>query len=132
MKVVRILAAATLIAGNSLAFDLAHAQQPDIERTELLRNDLSIPGREAVQMRVEFEPGAALGYHTHAGEEITYILEGSVEYQVEGKPPITVNAGNALFIPAGTIHAARNVGSVKASGLATYIVEKGKPIVVME
>lgn len=132
MKVVRVMAAATLIAGGGLAFSLAHAQQPEIERTELLRNDISIPGHEAVQVRVAFEPGAALGYHTHPGEEITYVLEGSVEYQVKGKPSVTLNAGDALFIPAGTVHAARNVGSVRSSGLATYVVEKGKPIVVME
>jgi len=132
MKVLRILAAATLIAGSSLAFSLADAQQPAIKRTELLRNDLSVPGRETVQMRVEFEPGAALGFHTHPGEEITYVLEGSSEYEIKGKPPIMLNAGDSLFIPAGTIHAARNAGSVKSSALATYVVEKGKPLVVME
>jgi quercetin dioxygenase-like cupin family protein len=107
------------------------AQQSGIKRTELQRQDLSILGREVVQVRIDFEPGAAFGKHTHPGEEIINVLEGSLEYQVEGKPPITLKAGDVLFIPAGTIHAAKNVGNGNAAELATYIVEKGKPLVVM-
>src|ERR671917_129908 len=64
-----------------------------------------------------------------AGEEIVYVLEGSLEYQVEGRPPVTLKAGEVLFIPAGTIHAAKNVGSGNGAELATYVVEKGKPLV---
>ena len=82
-------------------------------------------------MRVDFAPGVAFGKHSHPGEEIVYVLEGSLEYQLEGKPPVTLKAGEVLFIPAGTIHAAKNVGSGNAAELATYIVEKGKPLVVM-
>jgi quercetin dioxygenase-like cupin family protein len=69
--------------------------------------------------------------HTHPGEEIIYVLEGALEYQIEGKPPVTLKAGDVLFIPAGTIHAAKNVGSVDGVELATYIVEKGKPLLTV-
>jgi quercetin dioxygenase-like cupin family protein len=103
------------------------AQQAGIGRVDLQRHDLSSPGREAVQVRVDFEPGAAFGNHTHPGEEIIYVLEGALEYLVEGKPPLTLHAGEVLFIPAGTVHAAKNVGSVPAKELATYVLEKGKP-----
>ena len=58
-------------------------------------------------------------------------LEGALEYQIEGKPPVTLKAGDVLFIPAGTIHAAKNVGSVDGVELATYIVEKGKPLLTV-
>ena len=67
--------------------------------------------------------------HSHPGEEIVYVIEGLLEYQLEGKPPVTLKAGEVLFIPAGTIHSAKNVGSVNGAELATYIVEKGKPLV---
>ena len=109
----------------------ACAQVPGIKRTELQRHDLSAQGREVVQSRIDFEPGTAFGKHTHPGEEIIYVIEGLLEYEVEGKKPITLKAGDVLFIPAGTIHAARNVGKVKAAELATYVVEKGKPMVVI-
>jgi quercetin dioxygenase-like cupin family protein len=110
---------------------LARAQLPGTKRTDLQRHDLSAPGRELIQARVELDPGVASSRHWHPGEEIIYVLEGTLEYQVEGKPPVTVKAGDVLFIPAGTIHAAKNVGSGNGAELATYVVEKGKPLLVV-
>ena len=130
MKTNRIVAAAVLIVASGLAPHLARAQQPGIKRTDLQRHDLSIPGREVIQARVDFAPGVVAPKHSHPGEEIIYVLEGSLEYQVEGQPPVTLKAGDVLFIPAGTIHTAKNVGSGPGAELATYVVEKGKPLVV--
>lgn len=107
------------------------AQPAGIGRVDLQRHDLSTPGREAIQVRVDFEPGAAFGKHTHPGEEIIYVLEGALEYEVDGKPPMTLHAGDVLFIPTGTVHAAKNVGSSPAKELATYILEKGKPTLTL-
>jgi quercetin dioxygenase-like cupin family protein len=106
-------------------------QAPGIKRTDLQQHDLSIPGREVVQNRVDLGPEAPFVKHKHPGEEIIYVLEGSLEYQVEGKPSTTLNAGEVLFVPAETIHAVRNVGTANAAELATYVVEKGKPLVVL-
>ena len=129
MKTARIMTLVVLIVGSGLVLQVARAQQPGVKRTDLQRHDLSVPGREAVQVRVDFDPGAAFGKHRHPGEEIIYVIEGSLEYEVEGKPPMTLKAGEVLFIPAGTIHAAKNVGSGNAAEIATYVVEKGKPLV---
>ena len=131
MKTILIIAVVVLAVGGSLALHVALAQQTGTKRTDLQRHDLSAPGREAVQVRVDLAPGAAFGKHTHPGEEIIYVLEGSLEYQIEGKPPITLKAGDVLFIPAGTIHSARNVGTDNGAELATYIVEKGKPLITL-
>ena len=109
----------------------AQAQQPGTRRIELQRQDLNVPGHEVVQARIEFAPGAKFPKHSHPGEEIIYVLSGLLEYQVAGKPPVTLKAGEVLFIPAGVIHAAKNVGKYKASELATYFAEKGKPLVVV-
>ena len=129
MRTTRIIAA-VLIAASGLAPHLAHAQKPDIGRTELTRRDLGDSVREVIQTRVDFAPGAAFPKHSHPGVEVAYVLAGSLEYQLDGKPPVTLKAGDSLFIPAGTIHSARNVGSGNASELATYVVEKGEPLVV--
>jgi quercetin dioxygenase-like cupin family protein len=131
MKRFRIIAIAVLIAVSGLALNSVWAQQAGIKRTDLQRHDLSTPGREVVQVHVDFDPGAAFGKHSHPGEEIVNVLEGTLEYQIEGKPPVTLKAGEVLFIPAGTIHAAKNVGSGNGAELATYIVEKGKTLVVL-
>jgi quercetin dioxygenase-like cupin family protein len=113
-------------AGSGMA-----AQQPDITRTDLQQHDLSAPGREVVQARVDLGPTAPLVKHTHPGEEIIYVLEGTLEYQVEGQPPTTVKAGEVVFVPAGAVHAVRNVGNGNAAELATYVIEKGKPILTL-
>ena len=131
MRAKRLMAAATLIAAIGLTLPLTSAQQPGVRRTDLQRHDLGVPGREVIQARVELDPGVAFGRHWHPGDEIIYVLEGSLEYEVEGKPPTTLRAGDVLFIPARTIHAAKNVGRGNGAELATYVVEKGKPLVVM-
>jgi len=109
---------------------MSHAASvPGTRRVELQRHDLSIPGREVVQLRVDFDPGVSFPRHRHPGEEIIYVLEGSIEYAVEGSPTKTYKAGEALTVPAGVIHSAKNVGSTNAAELGTYVVEKGKPLV---
>ena len=129
-RTTQALATAALIAASALLLPAAQAQ-PGVTRTDLQRQDLSVGGREAVQVRVDLAPGVAFPNHSHPGEEIIYVLDGSLEYEVEGKPPVTLKAGDVLFIPAGTVHAAKNVGSRTASELATYVVEKGKPLLTL-
>ena len=98
-------------------------------RTSLLRDDLSVAGHEMIQVRVDFQPGAMAPRHRHPGEEIAYVLSGTLEYRLDGRQPVTLHAGEALFIPDGAVHAASNVGSGAASELATYIVRKGEPLI---
>src|SRR5687768_3565286 len=130
MQAAHILAGLALFIGGCRAA-AAPPEQPEIKRTHLQQEDLSVAEREVVQVRVDLAPGVAFGRHSHPGEELVYVIEGSLEYQIEGRPPVTLEAGEVLFIPAGTVHAARNVGSGNGAELATYIVEKGKPLVVM-
>jgi quercetin dioxygenase-like cupin family protein len=122
---------AVLFGGTALPWHTAQAQQAGIKRTDLERKDLNVPGREVVLVRVDFAPGVAFPPHSHPGEEIAYVIEGELEYQLEGKPPVTLKPGEVLFIPAGTIHSAKNAGSVNAAELAMYIVEKGKPLLAL-
>src|SRR5512144_2728117 len=118
MKTARIISLAALIVGSGLALHAAQVQQPGIKRTDALRHDLGVAGREVVQVRVDFAPGAAFGRHSHPGEEIAYVLEGSLQYQFDSKAPLTLKAGDALYIPAGTIHSAKNIGSGNGAELA--------------
>jgi len=106
-------------------------QAPGLWRTDLQQQDLSVPGREVVQARVDIGPEAPLVRHTHPGEEIIYILEGSLEYQIDGQPARTFHAGEALTVPAGVVHAVRNAGGGNAAELATYVVEKGQPLITL-
>jgi quercetin dioxygenase-like cupin family protein len=131
MKTRRILAVVSQIVVSMLTLRALPAQQPGVRRTDLQQHDLSVPGREVVQVRVEIDPGVKFPKHSHPGEEIVYVLAGTLEYQVGDAPPRTLEAGDVLFIPAGAIHTARNVGRGPGAELATYVVEKGKPLVVI-
>jgi quercetin dioxygenase-like cupin family protein len=107
---------------------MATQQVPGLHRTDLQEHDLSIPGREVIQNRVEIEPDAPPIRHWHPGEEIIYVLEGMLEYSIDGEQPTVVAAGEALTVPAEAVHAVRNVGDGNAMELATYVVEKDKPL----
>jgi quercetin dioxygenase-like cupin family protein len=127
MKTTRCMTAAALIVAGALTLHLAQAQQAGTKRTDLQRHDLSIPGREVIQVRVDFDPGHVAPMHTHPGEEIIYVIEGTLEYEIDGKK-VTVKAGDVLFVSPGTAHTAKNIGITNAAELATYVVEKGKPL----
>jgi len=114
---------------------IAHAAQPrpvGTTRTDLQRHDLSVPGWEALQARVDFAPGASFPRHSHPGEEIIYVLHGTIQYDVKNKGLVTLKAGDTLFVPAGVFHGARNPGDIPAAELATYVIQKGKPLVTLE
>ena len=131
MNTTRIMAVAGLIVASMLALPMAQAQLSGTRRIDLQQHDLSAPGREVIQARVEIDPGVTAARHSHPGEEIIYVLEGALEYRLDGKPPVTLKAGDVLFIPAGVIHSAKNVGSGPGAELATYVVEKGTPLAVV-
>ena len=123
-----IVAALILLAAAQAPAPASPPPTPGITRTDLQRADLSISGREVVQTRVDFAPGATAPKHRHPGEEIVYVLSGTIEYRVEGQPIQILRPGEVLFIPAGAVHSATNVSVENASELATYVVEKGKPL----
>jgi quercetin dioxygenase-like cupin family protein len=122
MKTVALIAVAFVLTG------IVAAQQPAFKRTVLQQADISVPGREVVSAVAEFDPKATPGMHTHFGEEIGYVIEGTFLIEQAGKPPVTLQAGGSFLIPAGTVHNATNTGAGKGRILATYIVEKGKPL----
>ena len=121
-----------LIIGAAAALQASPppARPPGTTRTDLQRHDLSVRGWESLQALVSFAPGSSFPRHKHPGEEIIYVTQGTIEYEVNGKL-ITLNAGEVLFIPYGVVHAARNPGEEPATELATYVIEKGKPLVVL-
>lgn len=104
------------------------AQNPGLQRTVVTRGDTTVPGREAVIVKVELAPGASAGRHTHPGEEISYVSEGEGEILMEGKAPLKVKPGDGFVIPGGTKHDARNTGKQPLKLVAVYVVEKGKPL----
>jgi quercetin dioxygenase-like cupin family protein len=125
------MAAVALTAGAFFALQTSASQQSGTRRTQLQRRDVSTTGREVLQVRVDLDAGVVFGEHSHPGEELVYVIEGSLEYRLEGRPPAILKAGDALLIPTGVVHSVKNLGRGNGSELATYIVEKGKPLLTM-
>jgi quercetin dioxygenase-like cupin family protein len=97
-----------------------------LKRTEIQRKGSSIPGREIVQVLTEIPVGVASGWHTHPGEEVGFIVEGTVEMAIEGQATLTLQAGDGFLIPPRTPHNALDVGPGTGRMLSTYIVEIGE------
>ena len=129
LNAIRVVAIAMFLVTGGVALHIVHAQA-GAKRTELQRHALSIPGREVIQVRVDLEPGVVFPSHTHPGEEIIYVIEGTWEYQIAGKS-VRAQAGDVLFVPAGAVHSAKNAGTGNAAELATYIVAKGQPLLTL-
>jgi quercetin dioxygenase-like cupin family protein len=131
MKISKLTLAASLtvaVLAGTWGMQTLNAQQPGFTRVELQDKDLTAAGRHVVQARADFNPGGEVGKHTHPGEEVSYVLEGTLHLEVAGQPAKTLKAGEGFFIPAGVVHSAKNVDKGPTKVLATYIVEKGKPV----
>ncbi|HEV8393023.1 MAG TPA: cupin domain-containing protein [Vicinamibacterales bacterium] len=118
-SVISIITVATVVAAGA---------QAGFSRIVLQDHPLTVAGRHAVSARADFAPGATAGRHTHPGEEIGYILEGTVELAVEGRATTLLRQGDVFFIPSGVPHDGHNPGPGKAALLSTFVAEQNQPL----
>ncbi len=104
------------------------AQSNGLSSTIVTKADVSVAGREAVMARVEVAPGAVAAWHTHPGDEMSYVIEGETDLMVAGQPTQLIKTGAGFLIPAGLVHSAKNTGNVTARLAGVYVVEKGKSL----
>ena len=102
-----------------------------LTRTEVQRGSSSVPGREIVQVLTEIPVGVDSGWHTHPGEEIGYILAGTVEMRIRDADTVVLHAGDGFLIPPRTPHNARDLGPGTGRMLSTYLVEIGQPLATL-
>ncbi len=102
-----------------------------LERTEVQRHSSSIPGREIVQVRTEIPCGVESGWHTHPGEEVGYIVGGTVRMSIEDRPTLQLDAGDGFLIPPRVAHNALDLGPDTGVMLSTYLVEEGEPLTTL-
>lgn len=121
--------AALLALLFALLAPLARAQE-GIERRILLRHDLDVPGREALLVEVRIAAGAREGRHTHSGTVLAHVLEGELAFEMDGEAPRRFGPGDSTLIEPGRVHEGINDGSVPVRLLATFVVEKGKPLTI--
>jgi quercetin dioxygenase-like cupin family protein len=128
MRVSRFTLYALAVIVACAAAGGVQAQGAGLTRTVLNKADVSVPGREAVVVRIEIAPDGRAGRHTHPGDEISYVQEGQFELLVDGQPPRVYKAGESFVVPAGVVHDAHNIGDAPTRLIGIYVVEKGKPL----
>ena len=119
------VAAATLVMAT---IGLAAQQAPAFKRTVLQQVELTAPGREAVMVRAEFPAGTETGKHTHPGEEISFVEAGPFVLEIDGQPAKTFQTGEVFSVPSGKVHNGHPNPGGTAKVIATYVIEKGKPV----
>ena len=112
---------------SSPADELASA----LQRTEVQHSSSSIPGRDIVQVLTEIPEGVESGWHFHPGEEVGFILSGTVQMQIRGRDTLILNAGDGFLIAPRTPHNALDLGPGTGRMLSTYIVESGEPVATL-
>jgi len=122
------ISAVVVAIGIAGGLALNAQQPPQVKRNILLKQDMSIPDREAVMVLVELPPGSAEGRHTHPAEVYAFVQEGTISLENEGNPTVTLKAGDVFHLLPGKVHQAINNGSVTAKLAAVFVAEKGKPL----
>jgi quercetin dioxygenase-like cupin family protein len=90
--------------------------------------DGPMPGYVTLSVEVEIEPGAFIPRHTHPGIETSYLLEGGLDFSVQGQPNRPVKAGDVIQVPPGVPHAGVKNGDKITRLAITFVVEKDKPL----
>lgn len=127
-----ILMTAAVLASGFGTYARAQTGSTDIKGivwTELQKLPLaSDPSKEESIGIAVIQPSAPAERHSHAENEIGYVLEGESILEVEGQRTRTIRAGDSFAIPAGRVHRAKPSGSVPFKVVVTYIVKKGQPL----
>ncbi len=130
MKRIHVLLAVALVVGLGLGVlgsRLSVAQDnlkggKVLQRTELK----GAPGWEAILVERILPPGVESGKHTQGGNEIVYLESGSIIFEAQGKPPVTLKPGEAFTTVAGEVHNVKNASKNEpAKALAFYVEKKG-------
>ena len=103
-------------------------QTPTVQRKGLLQQDFEVPGYQVLLIEATLPVGGREGKHTHPGTMVGYILEGTMDLEVEGKPTQILKGGDSAMVEGGKVHEGINRGRVPIKALVTFIVEKGKPL----
>ena len=127
-RMAAVVAIAAVVGSAGIPGMKAQQGAPTVKRTVLLKQDMTIPGREVVMAIAEIPPGGAEGRHSHPAEVYGFVQEGTVVLEVDGQPTKTLKAGDVLYIAPGLIHQGINNGTATVKLSVVFVAEKGKPL----
>jgi quercetin dioxygenase-like cupin family protein len=118
------------VAVGTVGTQILIPQQTAARRTLLQQQDLEgVAGKEIIMYHAEISPGGMAGRHTHPGPELAYVLEGTLIFELDGQPSVTLKAGESVHVPAQQIHNAKNGSTTAPVKVIVFMVgEKGQPL----
>jgi quercetin dioxygenase-like cupin family protein len=127
------LVVALAVCAGVATIGVLYAQQaaaaPAVKRTPVLKQDMLIPGKEAIMAIVELPPGSTEGKHIHPTAEVfAFVVEGTIVLDIDGKPSQTLNAGDHFYVAPGQVHQGSNKGTAPAKIYVTFVNDKDKPL----
>ena len=130
MKMFRAAALAALALAATSASALAQAAAPaaTFKRLELVKQMFPPDKYMTWMYMVVVDPGGSVPRHTHPGIEMGVLIEGEATLSVEGQPDLAMKADSTYNVPPGVPHSAKNPGTKPAKLIATFVVEKDKPL----
>lgn len=102
-----------------------NAHPNGVKAITIMRQSLDdLPGKESEMALVEFPPGYADAPHRHAAHVFVYVLDGSIEMQVEGGKPVTLKPGDVFYENPTDVHAVgRNLSKTEPAKLLVFFVK---------
>ena len=120
MKALHLFTA--ILALSMSAAALAHdpSEKVTVLQDQMLKN---APGKKAMMIEVDYQPGQSSIAHKHEGTAMAYVLDGEVISQVKGEQAITYKKGQFWYEPAGSEHlVSKNASSTKPAKLLVFMV----------
>jgi quercetin dioxygenase-like cupin family protein len=127
-SIVTVCLAVSAFGAVSASVQSDAAPAPSVSRRVLLTQDLQIPNYQTAFVEVIIPAGGREGRHTHPGSAVVHVLEGSLTLDMEGTASKTYQVGETFYIDSGKIHEGINNGNTRVKALASFVVEKGKPL----
>ena len=126
------LAAGILFMAHLQPVASQERRQGVIPHAPLLKMLLPNTGNlEVAVYEAEYLPGGMNPRHLHPAAITVHVVSGTGVWQEEGKEPVTLRAGDSLFVPAGTIHSHWNPSTTENLRFVEFIVaekDKGRSI----
>jgi quercetin dioxygenase-like cupin family protein len=123
MNMLRVCAApfaalALMLSASAFAHD--PSEKVTVLQDEMLKN---APGKKALMIEVDYQPGQSSIAHKHEGTAMAYVLSGAIVSQVKGEPAKTYKAGEFWYEPAGSEHlVSKNASATQPAKLLVFMV----------
>ena len=125
----------SILPVSILVFVAASASaQPKIVRKELYKASIGTQPISVIDVReIDFQPNQTTGLHRHPCLVVSYVVEGTIRFQIRGQKTQIIHAGQVCYEPAGAIieHFDNASDHASAKFIPYYLLNGQKELIEM-